>query len=57
MGTAAAGRKGGETTLRRYGRRHFQEIGRQGGGKGGRQTLRRHGRAHFARIGRKGGLS
>ena len=57
MGTAEAGRKGGMTTLRRYGRRYYQRIGKMGGSKGGNMTKRRHGSNFYRRIGRKGGLS
>jgi general stress protein YciG len=44
------GQRGGQQTLARHGRTHYQTIGR----KGGAATLARHGRAHYQTIGRKG---
>ena len=34
------GRRGGEETLRKYGRGHFVDLGRIGGRLGGRPTIR-----------------
>ncbi len=55
MSRAEAGRKGGLSTKRRYGDRHFSEIGRLGGKKGGEATKQRYGVEFYQQIGRKGG--
>lgn len=55
MSRAEAGRKGGQTTKRRYGEEHFGRIGRIGGKKGGETTKRRYGLEFYQRIGRLGG--
>jgi len=46
----AASSKGGFTTLERYGRSHFQRIGK----KGGQATFQKYGREHMQELGRKG---
>lgn len=51
-----AGRKGGKTTLDRYGPEFYQKIGRKGGRKGGQTTKKRYGTKFYQEIGRKGGL-
>ena len=51
MSRAEAGRKGGQTTKRRYGDEFFGRIGK----KGGRAVTAKYGAGHFERIGRKGG--
>lgn len=51
MTVAQAGRRGGETTAKRYGREFYGEIGR----KGGRTVSSKYGHEHFEAIGRKGG--
>jgi uncharacterized protein len=38
MTVEEAGRKGGETTSRRYGHEFYEEIGRRGGQRGGRRV-------------------
>jgi len=46
-----AGRKGGETVMKRYGAEYYQNIGKKGG-----ETVRRErGPEYYAEIGRKGG--
>ncbi|HVE76789.1 MAG TPA: hypothetical protein VND22_08520 [Actinomycetota bacterium] len=55
MSRVEAGRKGGMSTRRRYGKNHFSEIGRIGGKKGGDTTKQRHGTEFFKQIGKKGG--
>jgi uncharacterized protein len=55
MSRAEAGRKGGQTTKRRYGDDFFGKIGRMGGKKGGETTKQRYGIEFYQRIGRKGG--
>jgi general stress protein YciG len=47
---AEAGRKGGQTTMNRHSRKHYQEAGR----KGGKATLETHGNEHMRRIGKAG---
>lgn len=51
MSVREAARKGGETTLQRYGPDYYSTIGR----KGGEVTARRHGPRFYEEIGRKGG--
>jgi len=55
MSRVEAGRKGGETTKKRYGDGFFGKIGRMGGRKGGETTKQRYGIEFYQRIGRKGG--
>jgi uncharacterized protein len=55
MSRAEAGRKGGQTTKRRYGEDFFGKIGRMGGKKGGETTKERYGIEFYQKIGRKGG--
>jgi general stress protein YciG len=55
MSRAEAGRKGGQTTKKRYGDDFFGKIGRLGGRKGGETTKQRYGIEFYQRIGRKGG--
>jgi uncharacterized protein len=55
MSRAEAGRKGGQTTKRRYGEDFFGKIGRMGGKKGGETTKQRYGIEFYQKIGRKGG--
>jgi uncharacterized protein len=56
MSRAEAGRKGGQTTKKRYGDDDFfGKIGRLGGRKGGETTKQRYGIEFYQRIGRKGG--
>jgi general stress protein YciG len=50
-----AGRKGGQTTLQRYGTEFYQRIGQIGGKKGGKTTKERYGTKFYQEIGRKGG--
>jgi hypothetical protein len=47
---AEAGRKGGQTTMKRHGRKHFQAAGK----KGAQATLETHGAEHMRRIGQAG---
>ena len=51
-----AGRKGGKTTLKKYGTEFYQKIGQKGGRKGGQTTKQRYGTEFYQEIGRKGGL-
>ena len=55
MSRAEAGRKGGQTTKKRYGPNFYQQIGRKGGKKGGLTTKQRYGADFYRTIGRKGG--
>jgi uncharacterized protein len=55
MSRAEAGRKGGQTTKKRYGEDFFGKIGRMGGKKGGETTKQRYGIEFYQKIGRKGG--
>jgi uncharacterized protein len=55
MSRAEAGRKGGQTTKKRYGEDFFGKIGRLGGKKGGETTKQRYGIEFYQKIGRKGG--
>jgi uncharacterized protein len=55
MSRAEAGRKGGQTTKKRYGEDFFGKIGRMGGKKGGETTKKRYGIEFYQKIGRKGG--
>ncbi len=52
MTVEQAGRRGGETTAKKYGREFYEEIGR----KGGERVAKKYGHEHFEEIGRKGGL-
>lgn len=52
MTVAQAGRRGGETTAKKYGRGFYEGIGR----KGGERVAKKYGHEHFEEIGRKGGL-
>ncbi|HTI13215.1 MAG TPA: hypothetical protein VL461_01435 [Dictyobacter sp.] len=47
---AMLGRKGGQTTIARYGKEYLVATGR----KGGKATVARHGRAHLIAAGQKG---
>jgi uncharacterized protein len=51
-----AGRKGGKTTLKKYGTEFYQKIGQKGGRKGGQTTKERYGTEFYQEIGRRGGL-
>jgi len=51
MTVREAGRKGGETTSKKYGPGFYEEIGR----KGGQTVSRKYGHEHFEEIGKKGG--
>ncbi len=51
MTVKEAGRKGGRSTLKKYGPAFYEAIGK----KGGETVSSRYGRDHFERIGRKGG--
>jgi len=55
MTRAEAGRRGGQSTKKRYGSEFYQEIGRKGGKKGGLTTKQRYGVEFYQKIGRKGG--
>ncbi len=55
MSVSEAGRKGGETTKKRYGEGFYEEIGRKGGRKGGETTKERYGEGFYEDIGYKGG--
>ena len=57
MSRAEAGRKGGQTTKKRYGDDFFGKIGRMGGKKGGETTKQRYGIEFYQKIGRKGGVA
>lgn len=46
-----AGRKGGMTTLKKYGPDHYSEIGQ----RGGKATFKKYGPELYAEMGRKGG--
>jgi general stress protein YciG len=56
MTRSEAGRKGGQTTMKKYGSEFYQKIGRIGGKRGGNTTKQRYGLDFYQRIGRKGGL-
>jgi general stress protein YciG len=56
LSRSEAGRKGGQTTLKKYGTEFYQKIGRKGGRKGGQTTKQRYGTEFYKKIGRKGGL-
>jgi uncharacterized protein len=51
MTTQEAGRKGGQTTAKRYGPEFYEEIGR----KGGQAVSDKYGPEFYGEIGRKGG--
>ncbi len=51
MTVSEAGRKGGETTSKKYGPEFYEEIGR----KGGEAVSQKYGHEHFEEIGKKGG--
>lgn len=59
MTVGEAGRRGGETTSKRYGREFYEEIGekggRIGGPKGGETTKKKYGHEFYEEIGHKGG--
>ncbi len=59
MTVSEAGRKGGETTSKKYGREFYEEIGEKGGKiggpKGGETTKRKYGHEFYEEIGHKGG--
>lgn len=52
-GRIKGGRKGGASTLERYGEAHFSACGK----KGGATTRDRYGKNHYIELGRKGGLA
>lgn len=56
MTRSEAGRKGGKSTLKKYGSEFYQKIGQKGGRKGGQTTKERYGTKFYQEIGRKGGL-
>ncbi len=56
MSRSEAGRRGGQSTMKKYGSEFYQEIGRKGGKKGGNTTKERYGIEFYQKIGRKGGL-
>ena len=51
MTVQQAGKKGGETTSKKYGPGFYEQIGT----KGGESTARRHGHEFYEEIGHKGG--
>ncbi len=51
MTVSEAGRKGGETTARKYGPEFYEQIGK----KGGETTSRKYGPEFYEEIGHKGG--
>ena len=51
MSVSEAGKKGGQTVKKKYGREFYQDIGR----RGGQATKETHGRSFFEEIGKKGG--
>lgn len=51
MSVGEAGRKGGETTAKKYGPEFYEEIGR----KGGEATSQKYGPEFYEEIGHKGG--
>lgn len=51
MTVSEAGRRGGETTARKYGPEFYEQIGK----KGGETTSRRYGPEFYEEIGHKGG--
>lgn len=55
MSRSEAGRKGGETTKKKYGSDFYRKIGQAGGKKGGKTTKERYGSEFYQKIGRKGG--
>jgi hypothetical protein len=55
MTVAEAGRKGGETTAKRYGSEFYEKIGEKGGKKGGQTTKQKYGHEFYEEIGHKGG--
>jgi len=59
MTVSEAGRRGGETTAKKYGREFYEEIGEKGGKiggpKGGQTTKKKYGHGFYKEIGHKGG--
>ncbi len=55
MSIREAGRRGGTTTAKRYGREHYERIGKIGGTKGGNTTKERYGHDFYKKIGTMGG--
>ena len=55
MTVSEAGRKGGETTSKKYGSEFYEEIGHKGGKKGGQTTKEKYGHEFYEEIGHKGG--
>jgi general stress protein YciG len=51
MTVQQAGRRGGETTAKKYGRGFYEQIGR----KGGDLVAKKYSHEHFEEIGRMGG--
>ncbi len=56
MTRSEAGKRGGQTTMRKYGSEFYQKIGQAGGRKGGQTTKQRYGSEFYQKIGRLGGL-
>jgi hypothetical protein len=56
MTRSEAGRKGGQTTKKKYGSEFYSKIGSVGGKKGGQTTKKRYGTEFYQKIGRKGGM-
>lgn len=56
MSRSEAGRKGGQTTKKKYGSDFYSKIGSEGGKKGGQTTKKRYGTEFYQKIGRKGGM-
>lgn len=56
MTRSEAGKRGGQTTMKKYGSEFYQKIGKMGGKKGGNTTKERYGIEFYQNIGRKGGL-
>ena len=55
MTVSEAGRKGGETTSKKYGPEFYEEIGHKGGKKGGQVVKEKYGHEFYEEIGHKGG--
>lgn len=59
MSVSQAGKKGGLTVSKKYGKGFYSEIGKKGGRiggpRGGQATKARHGHDFYEEIGHKGG--
>lgn len=59
MTVVEAGRKGGQSTAKRYGPEFYESIGKKGGliggPKGGQSTKAKYGHEFYEKIGHKGG--